>query len=73
MKERVKVCNNLVALRRGKGYTQAEFSEMTNLSQQYISTVERGIIIPSLPKAIKIAEALGECYCNVFYRCEMEY
>lgn len=63
------ICNKVADLRKSNGFTQIDLSRLTNLSQQYISRVERGIIIPSLPKAIKIAEALGECYCNVFYKC----
>lgn len=63
------ICNKVASLRKANGYTQIDLSRLTNLSQQYISRVERGLIVPSLPKAIKIAEALGECYCNVFFKC----
>ena len=66
--EDIKICNNLAALRKVKGYTQVELSKLTNLSQQYI--VERGVIVPSISKAIILADALGECYCNIFYKCE---
>ena len=68
--EDIKICNKLAALRNVKGYTQVELSKLTNLSQQYISNVERGVIVPSISKAIILADALGECYCNIFYKCE---
>ena len=67
--EEIKICNSLASLRKAKGYTQIELSNLTNLSQQYISNVERGVIVPSISKAIILADALGECYCNVFYKC----
>ena len=60
--EDIKICNNLATLRNAKGYTQVELSKLTNLSQQYISNVERCVIVPSISKAI----ILGECYCNIF-------
>lgn len=66
----IQICNKLLLLRKKKGYTQLELSKLTNLSQQYISNVERGVIIPSLPKAIKLAKALGECYSDVFFECK---
>ena len=67
--EEIKICNSLASLRKAKGYTQIELSNFTNLSQQYISNVERGVIVPSISKAIILADALGECYCNIFYKC----
>ena len=67
--EDIKICNNLATLRNAKGYTQVELSKLTNLSQQYISNVERGVIVPSISKAIILEDALGECYCNIFYKC----
>ncbi len=39
---------------------------MSNLSRQYISNIKRGLIVPSISKAIIIAETLGECYRNAF-------
>lgn len=65
----ISVCSNLLSLRKKKGYTHMNLSEMTNLSQQYISNVERGIVVPSLRRAIILADALGECCGKVFYIC----
>lgn len=67
--QEIKICNSLASLRKSKGYTQLQLSELTNISQQYISGVERGIIVPTIQRAIKLADALEECYCNVFYKC----
>lgn len=64
------ICNKMANLRKAKGYAQIDLSRLTNLSQQYISRVERGIIIFFFTKAIKIEEALGECHCNVFFKCD---
>lgn len=65
----IDICNSLAELRKKNGYTQMDLSRLTDLSQQYISNVERGVVIPSLPKAIRLAEALEVCYCEVFYAC----
>lgn len=67
--EELEICNNVSAFRKEKGYTQVVLSEITKLSQQYISNVERGVIIPSIPKAIRIAEALGVNYGDLFFKC----
>ena len=56
-------------MRKAKGYTQIELSNLTNLSQQYIGNVERGVIVPSISKAIILGDVLGECYGNIFYKC----
>lgn len=65
--EDIRIYNRLVSLRKKKGYTQMELSKLTNLSQQYISNIERGVTVPSLPKAIVLANALGKCCGEVFY------
>lgn len=57
----IKICNNLATLRNAKGYTQVELSKLTNLSQQYISNVERCVIVLSISKAIILVDASGEC------------
>ncbi len=47
-------------LRRNKGYTQQEFSEILGLSTNYLSDVERGKSFPRLDKLIAIMNTL-EC------------
>ncbi len=54
----IEVYNNLDAIKKEKEYTRMKLSEITKLSQQYISRVENGIIVPSIGKAITITEAL---------------
>lgn len=68
--QEIKICNNVALFRKKNGYTQMELSKLTSLSQQYISRVENGVIVPSISKAIILAEALGKCHCEVFYKCE---
>lgn len=63
------ICNNVARFRTEKGYTQIELAGITELSQQYISRVENGKLEPSIANAIKIAEALEKCFCEVFYKC----
>ena len=64
--EEIKICNSSASLRKSKGCTKIELLNLTNLSQQYISNVE--VILPSIYKTIILADALGECYCNIFYK-----
>lgn len=65
-----KICNQMEKIRKKKGYTQEKLSELTKLSQQYLSNVERGVTVPSLQRAILIADALEVCHCNLFWKCE---
>lgn len=44
--------------RKSKKLTQDELAEMINTSTVYISEIERGIKMPSIPVFISIAEAL---------------
>lgn len=67
--KKFEVCNNVAELRVKKGYTQIEFSEITKLSQQYISRVENGKLLPSIGNAITIAEALDKYFDEVFFKC----
>ncbi len=47
-------------IRRSKGYTQQQFSEMIGLSTNYLSDIERGKSSPRLDKLAAIINAL-EC------------
>lgn len=69
MNEDIRVCNKLSEVRKSKGFTQQEFSKLTNLSQQYISSIERGVAVPSLERAILMAEALEVPYSELFFKC----
>lgn len=49
---------NFARIRREKHLTQEMLSEMTNLSQQYLSDMERGKRNPTVKTIQKIADAL---------------
>jgi transcriptional regulator with XRE-family HTH domain len=50
---------NLRALRKAKALTLAQLGEKAGLSASYLSQLERGVTMPSLPRLTSIAEALG--------------
>lgn len=49
----------LRALRNERGLTLTQLGQQVNLSASYLSQIERGIAMPSLPKLTTIANALG--------------
>lgn len=49
----VKIC------REQMGQTEQWLAEKADIKKSYISLIERGLKVPSLPVAILIAEALG--------------
>ena len=50
---------NFAILRREKNLTQEKISELTEISQQYLSDLERGKRNPTIKTLKKIADALG--------------
>lgn len=50
---------NLAKVRKSKGLTQNELASKLKISQQHISSYERGQRIPGVDIAAKIADALG--------------
>jgi ribosome-binding protein aMBF1 (putative translation factor) len=56
-------------LREGKGWSQEELSERSDLNRSY-GEVERGREIPSIVTAQKLATALGINIVNLLARCE---
>ncbi|AQT44813.1 DNA-binding transcriptional regulator, XRE-family HTH domain [Bartonella apihabitans] len=50
---------NFANLRREKRLTQEKISELTEISQQYLSDLERGKRNPTIKTLQKIADALG--------------
>ena len=42
------------------GYTQEQLSELVGLSKNHISTVERGISVPTTQLIFKLCQVLGE-------------
>jgi len=51
--------NNIKKFRLEKGYSQIQLSMMAEISQDYLSEIERGKKTPSLKRLLIIAEALG--------------
>ena len=53
-------------LRKQKGYSQDTFAEIAELSQAYLSSVERGIANPRLDTLKKIAAGLDLSMADLF-------
>lgn len=53
-------------LRKQRGYSQDRFAEVAELSQAYLSSVERGIANPRLDTVKKIATGLGLTMSDLF-------
>ena len=53
------VGQNFARIRREKGLTQERVAELTGLSQQYLSGLERGRRNPTIVTLFEIASALG--------------
>lgn len=54
-----KIAVVIANLRKEKNWSQADLSNQSNVSREMISKYERGIAIPSVEAAKKIADALG--------------
>ena len=63
MKERkelyIKIGERIKQSREIAGYTQEKLADLTDVSIQYISDLERGIVGTSIPTLIKICETLN--------------
>ena len=53
------VGDNVSRIRKEKGLTQEKLSELSGLSQQYISDLERGKRNPTIVTIYELAQALG--------------
>lgn len=58
-KKSTNVGKRILRLRLERKKTQREVSELTGLAVSYLSRLENGRIIPSIPTLTKIADALG--------------
>ena len=45
--------------RQKAGLTQAELAEKLDIGNEAVSRIERGLVLPSLPRLIELAEVLG--------------
>jgi DNA-binding XRE family transcriptional regulator len=59
------VGRNFARLRRKKELTQEEVSERSGLSQQYLSSLERGLRNPTVITLYELAQALGVSHVDL--------
>lgn len=59
--------NNIKRIRKQKGMTQGDLSEMVGVTRQYISDVENLKKIPSVKIAFDISKVLGTNIYELFY------
>lgn len=50
---------NFSRLRREKGFTQERYAEISGVTQQYVSDLERGLRNPTVVTLFHLASALG--------------
>jgi transcriptional regulator with XRE-family HTH domain len=53
------VGRNFARLRQAKGFTQERFAEVSGVTQQYVSDLERGLRNPTVVTLYNLASALG--------------
>jgi transcriptional regulator with XRE-family HTH domain len=53
------VGRNFARLRLAKGFTQEHFAEVSGVTQQYVSDLERGLRNPTVVTLYHLASALG--------------
>ena len=46
--------------RKGMGLTQEQLAELLNISKNHLSSIERGLYVPTTQLVLKICETLGE-------------
>lgn len=61
-----KFINNLVKARKAKNLSQRELADITGLTQQAISSIERRDRVPTLPNLIKYLNGLNIDINEVF-------
>ena len=57
---KVLIGTRIMQQRKACGYTQEQLSEKIDYSKNHISSVERGLCVPTTQFIFKICEALGE-------------
>ena len=63
----IKVGNSLKVWRAKFDFTQAELAIQANVSRKTISTLERGVYMPSVGLALTLAELFATTVEEVFY------
>nr|WP_093226456.1 helix-turn-helix transcriptional regulator [Sphingomonas sp. NFR15] len=59
------VGDNCARIRKARGYTQEQLAELSGLSQQYLSDLERGKRNPTVVTVNEIALALGVSHLDL--------
>ncbi len=59
------VGRNLARLRREKKFTQERFAEVSGVTQQYVSDIERGLRNPTIVSIYHLATALGVSHVDL--------
>ena len=59
------VGNNCARIRKARGYTQEQLAELSGLTQQYLSDLERGKRNPTVVTVYEIAQALGVSHLDM--------
>ncbi|MER9444908.1 helix-turn-helix domain-containing protein [Mesorhizobium sp. M0340] len=72
MEMRKLVGKNFARLRAASGLTQEKVAELANVSQQYISDLERGKRNPTLETLSDLATALGVSHLDLVRPYELE-
>lgn len=62
---KVLIGQNFARIRKEKGLTQEQVSELSGLSQQYLSGLERGVRNPTVVTISEISAALGVNYMEL--------
>ena len=57
-------------LRSARGWSQERLAELADLNRTYLGEIERGVAIPSLASASKIASAFGLRLSVLIASCE---
>jgi transcriptional regulator with XRE-family HTH domain len=66
------VGRNFARLRKEKGFTQERFSEVSGMTQQYVSDLERGRRNPTVVTLYHLAAALGVSHVSLVMPDENE-
>jgi len=63
---RAELDNDILALRKEAGLTQAQLATNVGVTRKTINTVERGHYVPSTVLALRLAAALDTAVENIF-------
>ena len=63
----IPIKNDLVELRRGKGWSQQDLAERLGVSRQTVNAIERNRYDPSLALAFKLAQVFDLSIEDVFH------